>query len=335
MSGTARTDAQAHTRWLLLIHQLPVQPAYLRVKVSRRLAGIGAIALKNSVYVLPVSEAAHEDFQWVRREIVEGGGDATVAEARMVEGLADAEIEARFRASRDAEYAEVTREARELRAAYPKKRPLSEDDRAHLLASAARLERRVEAIALTDFYGASGREVASGVLAELRSKAAPAAAVTPAPAPTALRGRSWVTRTGIQVDRIASAWLIRRFIDADARFKFVPAKGYVRAEGELRFDMFDAEYTHEGDHCTFETLCKRFSLAAPGLAELAEVIHDIDLKDTKFDRPETAGVAACLNGICRTATDDDERLRQGTVLLEALLSHYTIGHYTMRKESRR
>jgi hypothetical protein len=322
-------DSQVQMRWLLLIHQLPAQPAYLRVKVSRRLTGVGAIALKNSVYVLPCSDAAQEDFQWVRREIIEGGGDATVVEARLVEGLSDAEIETRFRDSKDAEYAQLIGEARALRAGYQKKRRLSDDDRANLLADVSRFERRIEEIALTDFYGVSSREVAAGLVGELRVKATVPTPAQPQdrkspPTVPVLRGRTWVTRTGIHVDRIASAWLIRRFIDPDASFKFVAAKGYVRDQAELRFDMFEAEYSHEGDHCTFETLCERFSLTAPGLRELAEVIHDIDLKEDKFARPETPGVAATLNGICRNSKDDDERLRRGVVLFEALLTHYAV-----------
>jgi hypothetical protein len=310
------------------MHQLPAQPAYLRVKVSRRLTSVGAVALKNSVYVLPASEAAQEDFQWIRREILEGGGDASVVEARMLEGLSDAEIESRFRDSKDAEYAEVTADVRTLRASYANRRRISEDERSDLLAKISRWQARIEAIAVTDFYGASGREVANGLVSELLGKVT---ALDTAHAhkpelvepPAAPHGRVWVTRTGIHVDRIASAWLIRRFIDPAARFKFVAAKGYVRADGELRFDMFDAEYSHEGDHCTFETLCERFGLTAAGLRELSEVVHDIDLKDTKFARPETVGFAACLNGICRNSADDEERLRQGTLLLEALLTHYT------------
>jgi hypothetical protein len=320
-------------RWLLLMHQLPAQPAYLRVKVSRRLTSVGAVALKNSVYVLPASDAAQEDFQWIRREILEGGGDASVVEARMVEGLSDAEIESRFRDSKDAEYAEVTAQLRTLRASYPKKRRISDDDRTDLLAKISRWQQRIEAIALSDFYGASGREVATGLVSELLGKlTALGAAHNPASVerPAVPHGRVWVTRTGIHVDRIASAWLIRRFIDPAANFKFVSAKGYVHGEGELRFDMFDAEYSHEGDHCTFETLCERFALTAAGLREVSEVVHDIDLKDVKFARPETAGFAACLNGICRNSADDEERLRQGTLLLEALLSHYT-----KKKESQR
>ncbi|MEY4578527.1 MAG: hypothetical protein RL701_3230, partial [Pseudomonadota bacterium] len=189
---TKRTELES-PRWLLLFHQLPSQPAYLRVKVGRRLQGIGAIALKNSVYALPTSETAQEDFQWVRREIIEGGGDATIAEARMIEGLTDAEIESRFRESKDAEYAEVTKEARELRASYQKLRRPSEDERANALLNVARLERRIETIAVADFYGAPGREVANGAVSELRSKASAvttAAIAAPEPLAVALHGRT-------------------------------------------------------------------------------------------------------------------------------------------------
>jgi hypothetical protein len=315
------------TRWLLLIHQLPKDPAYLRVKIGRRLARIGAVPLKSSVYVLPRSESAVEDFQWVRQEVVTGGGEATIADAALVDGLSDEEVEAKFREARDADYAELAREARELGKTFKTRsdRRLSDDRLKQLLEGVARLEQRMHAIMAMDFFGASLREAAGGLLQELRARAE-----TPqleARAPTGrreqLRGRTWVTRTGIHVDRIGSAWLIRRLIDPDARFKYVPPKGYVPLEGELRFDMFDAEYSHEGDRCTFETLLERFDLrGVAGLVALAEVVHDIDLKETKFDRPETAGFAACLVGLCRRHRDDAERLAQGGELFEDLLAYY-------------
>ena len=133
------------------------------------------------------------------------------------------------------------------------------------------------------------------------------------------RGRTWVTRRGVKVDRMASAWLVRRFIDPEARLKFVEARGYVPGPGELRFDMYDAEYTHEGDACTFEVLVRRFGVDTPGLAALAEVIHDIDLKDARFGRAETAGVALQVEGIAAGTDDDEERIRQASVMFEALL----------------
>jgi hypothetical protein len=312
-------------RWLLLIHQLPAEPAYLRVKIGRRLARLGAVALKNAVYVLPLREGTTEDLQWVRQEVVAGGGEATVAEAELVDGLSDREVEAKFLATSDAAYAEVLRETRELaRPLKRRKTRLSDAARAELQGAVERLERRLEAIAVTDFFGASLAEAAVAELRELRFRAEPPRA-EPQPPPDPARGlagRTWVTRTGIHVDRIGSAWLIRRLIDDEAVFKYVQPKGYVPLAGELRFDMFEAEYSHEGDRCTFETLIARFGLEEPGLAAVAEVVHDIDLKEAKFGRPETLGFAACIAGLCRTHRDDDARLTRGSVLFESLLAHF-------------
>src|SRR6266568_1361289 len=233
-------------RWLLLIHQLPPKPDYFRVKVWRRLQRIGAVAIKNSVYVLPHTEQASEDFQWLRREIVAGGGEASVCQAAFVDGLSDGQIEALFRAQRDAEYGELARP---------------------------------------------------------------------------VHGRTWVTRSGVHVDRIASAWLIRRFIDPKARFRFVASHDARTAPGVLRFDMFESEYTHVGDRCTFETLVARFGLTDAGLAVIGELVHDIDCKDGKFGRGETAGLERMIAGVVR--------LERGAAVLDDLYEAFRglgLGH---------
>ena len=318
--------AAERNRWLLLIHQLPKEPAYVRVKVGRRLARVGAIALKNSVYVLPQKESTTEDFQWVRREIIEAGGEATVVEAQLLEGMSDDEVEAKFRETKDAEYVDLAREVRALAGSSgSRKRKLSEDERVTLRAEIARFERRMQELGATDFFSATGRQSVVEAVDKLRAKAEPAAAgrnKEPSSGPSA-QGRTWVTRTGVHVDRIASAWLIRRFIDAAAVFKFVPAKGYSPLEGELRFDMFEAEFSHVGDSCTFETLLARFSIEDPALRAVAEIVHDIDLKESKFSRPETPGVAACIAGICKLNRHDEQRIAQGSALFEGLLAHFT------------
>jgi hypothetical protein len=302
--------------WLLLIHQLPHKPAYLRVKAGRRLARVGAIPLKSSVYVLPNSDGALEDFQWIRREMLAGGGDATIVEADLVEGLTDAEVQESFRAARDLDFVELSDEARRL-----SELALAKDDELPdpLEADVARLEKRLAEISAIDFFGASQREAAAGLVGALRTRLQPKSARVGGVAPERPLAATWVTRTGVHVDRIASAWLIRRFIDADAVFKFVPAKGYVPRTGELRFDMYEAEFTHEGDRCTFETLCARFRVQEPGLEAIAEMVHDIDLKDGKYDRPETAGLATTLVGICLAERQDEARLRRGFELFDALL----------------
>jgi hypothetical protein len=316
------TDNLSHG-WLILIHQIPPKPAYLRVKIGRRLAKVGAVAIKNSVYVLPRGESRMEDFQWIRREVLAGGGEAAILEAQLLDGLSDQEVEQLFRAERGAEYELVAKEARSL--AKQIRGRLSAERRQPLEAQTQRLEQRLADIGALDFFGAAEREVAAGLVQALRSALLPESskvAADSAKRSEAYQGRTWVTRTGIHVDRIASAWLIQRWIDPRASFKFVPAKDYAPEQGELRFDMFDAEFGHEGDRCTFEVLCARFALTEAGLPAIAEVVHDIDLKDDKFGRAETQGVAAQIIGIASLHREDEARLQRGSQLFEQLLAFY-------------
>lgn len=331
-SGAVRTPEKSQgpepacesARWLLLIHQIPPTPNYLRVKISRRLARVGAVALKSTVYVLPRTEAAQEDFEWVRQEVVDSGGEAVLLAAQIVDGLSDADVESLFCTARDTDYASIAADARDLHKRMAEKSS-PEDKRRRFEAEVVRLERRMEEVMSLDFFDAARREPTRGLLASLRDTMTPS---TPAPKKgkederAVIRGRTWVTRTGIKVDRIGSAWLIRRFIDPDAVFKFVPAKGYVPEPGELRFDMFEAEYTHEGDMCTFEVLCASFDVKAPGLDALAELVHDVDLKDDKFGRPEAAGLAAQIDGLTALYQDDETRLVRGSEVFEGLLAHF-------------
>jgi hypothetical protein len=310
-------------RWLVLIHQLPPRPNYFRVKVWRRLQRLGAVALKNSVYVLPRSEQAAEDFQWVLREIVEGGGDASLCEARFLEGLSDDQVEALFHAARDADYAQLAEEIRDLFDRLPRGHAVSEAHRIQAEAELARIERRLADVTAIDFFGAPGRSAVDGMLASIEQRLHPHDQQAMARiSRETVRGSTWVTRTGIHIDRMASAWLIRRWIDPQAQFKFVPAKGYRAARGELRFDMFEADFTHEGDRCTFEVLIERFAVSEPGLRPIAEIVHDIDLKDSKFARPETAGIDRLIAGIAMAHKDDDARLARGAAVFDDLHAYF-------------
>lgn len=241
---TPRSARNPRPPWLALIHQLPPSPAYLRVKVRRRLHGLGAYALKQTVYVLPNSDEALEDFQWLREEIEAGGGSAVIAQLEFLDGISNEEINANL------------------------PRQLSAHDRKEAIRGADRVK----------------------------------------------PGRTWVTRAGVFVDRIASAWLIRRFIDPKARFKFVAGRGYVPRPSELRFDMTQAEYSHVGDACTFQTLLNRFGIADPALIIIGQIVHDIDCKDDAFNRPEKAGIHGLMRGIARRPDDHDRLTRGGAVL---------------------
>jgi hypothetical protein len=324
IAGTL-TQAEQKQQWMLLIHQLPAKPAYLRVKIWRRLQALGAVAVKNAVHVLPSSEASQEDFEWLLKEIVDAGGEAVICDAQFIDGLTDADIRELFRAARDADYAEIAEEARTLSAKLSGT-PITES-RSDFKAQFSRLKNRYLQNAGVDFFDANGRQAADGLLRGLERSLADDSAEPgtgdPVPQTQSLIGRVWVTRIGVHVDRIGCAWLVRRFIDKQARFKFVPPKGYVPEPNELRFDMFDAEFTHEGDRCSFEVLITRAGLDDSALSAIAEIVHDIDLKDEKYGREEAAGIKTLINGICADTRDDDERLARGAAIFDHLYAVFS------------
>lgn len=320
-------DDSNEGRWLLLIHQLPPKPNYFRVKIWRRLQRLGAVAIKNSVYVLPKSDQTQEDFQWVLREIIEGGGEASLCEARFVEGLSDDQVEALFQAARDAEYSQIAEEARRLAEIPLPDGRIEDTRRTQIEIDLGRLKRHLAELVAIDFFGATGRVVAEGLVSGVEARVhdkRPGKQVANIAAARRedFQGKTWVTRKGIHVDRMASAWLIRRFVDLDAHFKFVPGKGYKPLSGELRFDMFEAEFTHEGDRCTLEVLIERTALNDPALSPIAEIVHDIDLKDSKFGRQETAGIERLIAGMAMAHKDDETRLARGAAVFDDLYEYF-------------
>jgi hypothetical protein len=321
MSGP---ESMPKVPWLLLIHQLPPQPAYFRVKIWRRLQAMGAVAVRGAVYALPLDDQTQEDFRWLVQEIITGGGEAALCEARFVDGLPDQQVRALFDAARDADYEAIAKEAGALAdelAAQPEKRA---ENRRQL----ARLRRQLTQVVGIDFFGANGRQAAEAALTALEARLAepalddgPEENVIGEKGLHGLHGRTWVTREGVHVDRIASAWLVRRCIDPEASFRFVPSKGYAPQPGELRFDMFEAEFTHDGDRCTFEVILERALLDDPALQAIGEIVHDIDLKDGKFGREETAGIAGLIGGIVLAHPDDEQRLARGAAVLDDLYQY--------------
>ena len=318
-------------RWLLLIHQLPAKPAYARVKTWRRLQTLGAVTVKNAVYALPANAETREDFAWLAKEIVESGGEAVICEAVLVDGLSDRELQALFEAARDEDYARIASEARDLAARLGDDVP--DASLAEIAGQTARLRRQLDTVVAIDFFGAEGRAAAEGLLSglegDLQQEDRTVIDTQPNPATVeALRDRVWVTRQSVQVDRIASAWLIRRFIDQGARFKFVAGTGSTPQPGEVRFDMFEGEFTHRGDRCTFEVLVgevlkAQAGVVDPALAAIGEIIHDIDLKDGKYGREETAGIRNLIAGIAAPHNDDEQRLARGAAVLDDLYRYFT------------
>ncbi|MEQ1885213.1 MAG: chromate resistance protein ChrB domain-containing protein [Bryobacteraceae bacterium] len=286
--------------WLLLLHQIPPKPPYFRAKILRRLAQVGALPVKNSAYLLPNTDETREDFEWICREITTEGGAAWLFEADALVGFSSEQLQDSFRRLRDADYEQLIEELPEM--------------------EEAKLTHRFAELKKIDFFENEARARVEALIAERQERARTSAP----PTASAPQGGIWVTRRGIKVDRIASAWLIQRFIDPQARFRFVETSDYRHAEPELRFDMYEGEFTHEGELCTFEVLVARHGLLPqhPALQPIAEMVHDIDLKDGRYQHPETSGLARMLDGLCLRTADDQQRLQQGARIFDALYESF-------------
>jgi len=301
--------------WLLLLLSLPPRPSSLRVRAWRRLKSLGAVALKSGAYLLPFSSDRYEQFQWLAQEVKKDRGEATLLKVDRVENMKQPEIIRLFHEARNTDYAVLTDRYRRLGTA--KARRAAEE--------LARLAREMDRLADIDFFDAPGRQQAlrAREAAERRVTGSPKAAARPAgPLDVeALQDRRWATRPRPHVDRIASAWLIKRFIDPAAEFLFSTADE-VPADA-IPFDMAGAEFGHQGDDCTFETLLDRSGIRDRRLAAIAEIVHEADLRDGKFQRDEARGLDLVLRGLLAAVKEDREALAQGLTLFDGLYA--TIG----------
>jgi len=327
MNSKSKSSGQ---EWILLIHQLPPKPTNLRVRIWRKLQKLGAVAIKNSVYVLPATEQAHEDFQWLKQEIESAGGEAVVFRAGSVEGATDEEIIAAFRKLRDEEFAAISAEFDGLTGAIREQSRSKHLSAGRLSAHEAEIDRlhaELERITANDFFDAKGRTGAFNAYERcqkaIRTAQGPGGTAKPPLTKRGVlnvadyQGRRWVTRRNLHIDRLASAWLIKQFIDKRPRFYFVADGEGV--EGAIPFDTFGAEFTHHGEDCTFETILKRFGLGEiEGLREIAEIVHDIDLKDDKFHRLEATGLNAIIDGLSKALRDDRKLLQQTNIVFDGL-----------------
>ncbi len=330
--GRHRQGAPA---WYLLIHQLPPEPLYLRAKIRQRLTKVGAVALKNAVYVLPRLEDCLEDFEWIGQEAIAGGGEAYVCEADFLVAGTNAVLIRRFQQDRDADYAALAESIRQW-SRKAKRRSGPNPPEEDLPSRLTRSRRRFDEIARIDFFRAKGRDEAERLLETLERRVESAQETGHARKSRIpdLSNRTWVTRKGIKVDRIASAWLIRRFIDAGARFRFMDPKRETARPGEITFDMVGGDFTHEADHCTFETLASRAGIKDAPLQPIAEIVHEIDLKDGKFGRPETRGIERLLTGVFNAHSRDEERLDRGFALFDELFESFRRKKPVSKKEAR-
>lgn len=311
-------------RWLLFMHQLPATPSKLRVQTWRRLQQIGAIQIKQAAYALPDSPTTREDLEWLKAEVKSAGGEASIFVAEDVDRWSDDALVDEFRGVRQAAYLELAEEIeRALKQFDPGRRPRNRR-KAATGRVAEGFRARFAALERIDFFGSAGRDRVVSVLAALDQRVLQAKRPSPESAGpgavdrAAYARRLWVTRPRPGVDRMSSAWLIRRFIDPTARFAFATDRDALPSTDAVPFDMFGVEFSHQGDGCTFETLCAVFGLSDPAVHRIGTIVHDLDLKDGRFNAVDTDTVGALVDGLQLATTDDDELLTRGMLVFESL-----------------
>jgi hypothetical protein len=298
----------AATSWLLLLFSLPTNRNTERVAVWRRLKKLGAVQIKTSTYLLPDEPAQYEQFQWLAQQIRDYGGDSTLVRAQEIESLTKEKVIAMFNDARGKDYAELRKSLQDFIGRRKK------TDAETAAAELDRLTRRFREIREVDFFdSARGHDVAMLFRrAEGRSRARQLAVLNA----KQYQGKTWLTRPRPEIDRVGSAWLISKFIDRKPKFVFAASAEAV--PNAIPFDMLDAEFSHHGNYCTFETLTKRFAIADKSIAKIGEMIHDADLDDARFQRVEAVGIDRVLKGWAKQGLPDAEILRRGFECFDAL-----------------
>lgn len=319
-----RTSPQ---EWLLIFYSVPAHPVSGRMRIWRRLAKAGAVQLKGAVYILPATDENRELFQWIIGEVKSLGGDGSFVQTGRIETLTDAEVRELFRIQRDTEYRDLAKSLDGLeRKVHSGRTGAVAGIRDSIAGPLAAFRKTYDDIRSRDFFDAPlGRETGRRIQAiESGLKdVKEAGALRPPPLarkdPKAYQQRTWVTRKRPFIDRMASAWLIRRFIDRAAKFRFIDEKDLDSlAKGEVAFDLQGGEFTHHGDLCTFEVLIRSFGIKDRPVRKIAEIVHDLDLKDDKYGHRETSGIEEVLSGIRKTVKGDAEMLERGMTVFEML-----------------
>ena len=302
---------------LLLLVGVPPTPSSLRVRVWRRLRSLGAVPLKRSAYLLPDTPERYEDFQWLAQEIEREGGEATLIRIQQIENISPENVQRLLHEPRDHDYRQLAARYRKVLQSLEKKPAVKGARLPEELAHLAREHQRIRDI---DYFDApSGAEVRrlEEVIAMRTRRQEPVHREERRPLDLAgLRGRRWVTRPRPHIDRIASAWLIKRFIDPDAEFLFAPPAEFPK--DAIPFDAPGVELSHQGEDCTFETLVKRARLRDRRLVRLAEIVHEADLRDRKYPHEEARGIDVAVRALLAASPDDRQVLAQGMTLFEGL-----------------
>jgi hypothetical protein len=294
---------------LLLLVGLPPTPSSLRVRVWRRLRSLGAVPLKRSAYLLPDTPERYEDFQWLAQEIQREGGDATLIRVQQIENMSAEQVQRLFHEPRDHDYRQLAARYRKVLQRFDRKSAAKSARAQEEIARLAKDHQRIRAIDFLDApAGAEVRRLEEVIAMRSRSPEKVRREDTPTLDLSTLRGRRWVTRPRPHIDRIASAWLIKRFIDPQAQFVFAPPAEFPK--DAIPFDAPGVELSHQGEDCTFETLVKRARLRDRRLTRLAELVHEADLRDGKYPHEEARGIDVAVRALL-AASPDDHQLFEG------------------------
>ncbi len=314
--------------WLLFFYSVPSKPVSNRMKIWRKLSKAGTVQLKGAVYILPMNEEHYEFFQWLVSEVSSMGGEAAFTRVEVIDSIKDEEIKALFIERQEGEYQAIGKSLDDLETRVNSIRKGSKTQEGQDLSEQlARVKKNYEEVLKTDFFssktGAALRARIDALKAVINGLTGPVAksktAVVCSRKIEDYQGRIWVSRKRPFVDRMASAWLIKKFIDKDATFAFADEKEMETAgKNSVAFDVRGGEFTHAGDLCTFEVLIKSFGLKDKVLKKIAEIVHDLDLKDEKYNAAEARGLEDILTGIRMTTKDDAEALEKGIVVFEML-----------------
>ncbi len=319
-------------KWLFLVHQLRTPNSRERVKVWRLTRNVGALLYRNSVYVLPYSKEALEDFQWLCQEIRDSKGEAAVFETEARDAAENESLRHQFDTAREKEYRLLIKQIGEFAAAFDRagsRLPFTPTQVRKAERQLAQLEDSFRKVRRTDFFNVAVGSTVEDALKRLRKTFASLKARSNAPvSPLRTHSRSeftarlWATRPHIHIDRLCSAWLIKRFIDRKAKFVFVSEDRL--PSRAIPFDVLGAEFSHQGDRCTFETLLEAFRIRDPALFSLAELVHEIDLKDEKFNRPEAEGLDLIVRSISDAMQNDTKALELGSQVLDTVYRRLTM-----------
>ena len=311
-------------RWLTLLASLPRTPTRHRVGVWRKLQRMGAVRLRSAGWILPETPETTELFQWLVQEIQSFHGGATLLRVDRIETMSDEEIAGLFHKARSVEYQAAVQGCRDILRHLDRYQTNHRRAIPQLRGKLDGLKRELDRVQSIDYLKAPIGERARS-LWETTAKRLRAAETRPrAPSGrhrTSLppRGSTWVTRPRPHIDRIASAWLIKRFCDPEAKFAFADAADAARKG--IPFDVLGADFGHHGEDCTFETLVKRFGVKDRRVTAIAEIVHEADLHDGKFTRNEATGVDLAINGLVEATPDDHELLEHGMAIFDGL---YTV-----------